>query len=252
MLTLRLSHVSQVKRPALTFLAATLMSAQSFAATVTTTIDPFTTGQLVFTNNGSISNTQAGTSIGGYRTLVLNSLDPSAVPTFLGVDDTTQQLILDSPPGVTPTFEVIWGGVDGTNGLGGVAFGDGNPLDLLTSVLTFSLAATDQPNNFTWSFIDTATNTATYTGSFPAHSATDPSLPYSISLNSFANATNINWNAIDFIVFAGGGATSVDMTLDAPIQVSATSVPEPGTWALLVTGLAATTFVLRRQARRGR
>lgn len=230
------------------------MALPAFAAQVTNVIDPFTTVQLINTNNATLTNTVPATSIGGYRTLVLATSggDPLFGSTILGVDDTSQQLILNTPAAATPSFQVIWGGEGGTNGLGGVAFGGGQPLDLFTSVLSFALGSTDQPNDFTWSFTDTSSNTATYTATFPVHSSVDPPLAYNITLDSFANATGIDWNAIDLISFSGGDASGVDMTALAPFQVVASTVPEPGTWALLAAGLAATTLVLRRRSPRGR
>jgi len=236
----------------LSILLATAGSLNLHAAQVTTVIDPFTTFQLVSTNNNTVTNTVPATSIGNYRTLVLETVGGGSFNTFLGVDDTSQQLILNTPANALPFFQVIWGGINGTSGLGGVDFGAGQPLDLLGSVLSFSLGSSDQPNNFTWTFTDTSSNTASYAGNFPAHSSTNPSLPYNIALDSFGNASSINWNAIDFIVFSGGGTSGVDMTLDAPIQLVASTVPEPGTWALLATGLAVTSLVLRRKARRSR
>jgi hypothetical protein len=236
----------------LSILLATAGSLNLHAAQVTTVIDPFTTSQQIVTNNTTATNTIAATSIGNYRTLVLGTPGASVVPTFFYVDDSTQTLSLDTPLGITPSFQIIWGGEGGTNGLGGVALGGGQPLDLLTSLLSFPLAATDQSSDFTWSFTDTATNTATYTGNFPAHSSTNPVLPFNIALDSFNNASGIDWNAIDFIVFSGGGTASLDMTLAAPIQLVASTVPEPGTWALLATGLGLTALVLRRKVRRCR
>lgn len=244
-----------MKRPTLTLLAATLLVSQTFAATVTNIIiDPFTTTQLISTNNATETNTVPATSIGGFRTLVLSTTggDPFFGSTILGVDSTSQQLILNTPAAATPSFQVIWAGEGGTNGLGGVAFGNGQPLDLFTSVLSFSLGSTDQPNNFTWSFTDTNNNTATYTSTFPVHSSGDAPLPFDITLDSFANATNIDWNAIDVISFSGGNASGLDMTAIAPFQVVASTVPEPGTWALLASGLAVTALVLRRRSRRSR
>jgi hypothetical protein len=249
---LHVNHLSHVKRSALTLLASALLASQTFAATVTNIIDPFTTVQLISTNNATVTNTVAATSIGGFRTLILSTSggDPLFGSTILGVDDTSQQLILNTPAAATPSFQVIWGGEGGTNGLGGVAFGGGQPLDLFTSVLSFSLGSTDQPNDFTWSFTDTNNNTATYTSTFPVHSSGDAPLPFNITLDSFANATNIDWNAIDIISFSGGNASGVDMTAIAPFQVVASTVPEPGTWALLASGLAVTALVLRRRSRR--
>lgn len=241
-----------MQRHALILSAALFSASSAFAVPVTNVIDAFTTEQFISTNNGSVSETIVAASIGGYRTLELNAPGASGFPTFLSVGDTPQQLGLDTPLGITSSYQVTWGGAGGTSGLGGFDFGAGQPLDLLTSVLSFSLAFADQSSNFSWSFTDTASNTATYNGIFPAHSATDPALPVTISLDDFSNAAGVNWNAIDFIVLSGGGTASLDIALGAPIELVASTVPEPGTWALFATGLALTTLVLRRQARRNR
>lgn len=238
-------------RPALFLTAlALLFCARVHAVLVTNLIDPFTTFQIVATNNATVTNTVAATSIGGFRTLILSSTGGSTnVNTILGIDNTSQELILNAPPGATPSFDILWAGAGGTNGLGGFDFGAGQPLDLLTSILSFALTSTDQANDFTWTFTDSLNNSATYTGSFPALAATNPPLPFNISLASFANAGSINWNAINSINFSGGDASGVDMTAAAPFQVVASTVPEPGTWALLATGLALTALALRRKAK---
>jgi hypothetical protein len=167
--------------------------------------------------------------------------------TSLFISSTTQRLTLNTPVDSTPSFQIKWGGANGNTGLA-ADFGAGQPLDLFTSYLSFSLRGTDISSDFAWQFTDSVGNTATYNGSFPIHSSTSPALPFVISLDSFANAGAVNWNAIDYIVFSGGGQEDLDMTVNAPFQVVASTVPEPGTWALFVTGLAVTTFVLRRRA----
>ena len=232
-------------------MAATFLASPTFADQVTNIIDPFTTIQLISTNNGTLTETAPATSIGGYRTLVLSTFGGSAsFATILGVDNASQQLILNTPANATPSFQIIWGGAGGTSGLGGFKFGEGQPLDLFTSVLSFALGSTDQPSDFTWTFTDTLSNTATYTSSFPAHSSLDPALPFEITLDSFVNATGIDWNSIEFISFSGGNASGVDMTVIAPFQVVASTVPEPGTWALLATGAAAVGLAIRRRTLR--
>ena len=231
---------------AIAFLAGNLHAAQ-----VTHVIDPFTTFQIVATNNATVTNTVAATNtVGGFRTMILTSTGGSTnVNTIFGVDNAAKELILNTPANATPRFNILWGGAGGTSGLGGYDFGSGQPLDLLTSILSFTLTSTDQANDFTWTFTDTNSISATYTGTFPALAATNPPLPFNIALSLFTNAGGINWNAINFISFSGGDASGVDMTAAAPFQVIATTVPEPSTWALLTTGLLLITFVARRKAK---
>jgi hypothetical protein len=237
-----------MKRKALPLLFAVVLAASTQASIFKTNlIDPFTTFQIISTNNATVTNTVAATSIGGFRTLILSTPGASLIPTVLGVDDTVQEFVLNSPTGITPSFEVLWGGAGGTNGLGGVAFGDGLNLDLGASFLSFGLGFADQPSSYTWKFTDTANNSATYTGTFPQLQPPNPPLTNNISLNSFSNAAGIDWNAIDFISFSGGNVASVDINGIAPFEVIA-SVPEPGTWALLATGLGLTALALRRKA----
>lgn len=219
------------------------------AATVTNTIDGLTTLQSLSAENSSTNNTVASAAaIGGFRTVTLTSTgnDPG-LPTTLSVSALNTRMALSTPEGPTPTFQLLWGGADGTSGLGGINFGSGQPIDLFTSFLSFSLRSTDQPSNFTWDFTDTSNNTASYTGTFPAHSSASPPLSFNIRLNDFSNSGSINWSAIDFIAFSGGGVTGMDMSVPAPFQVIASTVPEPGTWALLVTGFGIAALALRRR-----
>lgn len=219
------------------------------AATVTNTIDGLTTFQSLSAENSSTNNTVASAAaIGGFRTVTLTSTgnDPG-FPTTLSVSAANTRMTLNTPEGPTPTFRMLWGGAGGTNGLGGINFGAGQPLDLFTSFLSFSLRSTDQESNFTWDFTDTNNTTASYTGTFPVHSSTNPPLSFNIRLNDFSNSASINWSAIDFISFSGGGATGMDMSIPAPFQVIGSSVPEPSTWMLLVTGLGVAALALRRR-----
>ena len=239
-----------MKNFSLTLLAtALLLAAPARSAQVTNIIDDFRTSQLISTNNGSATNTvTTASAIGGFRTMSLTTAGANlGENTSLFVSSATQRLTLNTPVDSTPNFQLKWGGANGNTGLG-ADFGDGQSLDLLTSFLSFSLRGTDISSSFTWQFIDSTGLTATYNGNFPVHSSTSPALPIVISFDSFANASSVNWNAIDYIVFSGGGQEDLDMTINAPFQVVASTVPEPGTWALFVAGLAVATFVLRRRA----
>jgi hypothetical protein len=240
-----------MKRPALTLLVATLMSSQSFAATVTNLIDSFTTSQSISTNNASSTNTVSSAgAIGGFRTLSLTTSGGNlSENTSIFVSSASQRLTLNTPVDATANFQLTWGGAGGNTGLG-ADFGAGQPLDLTTSLLSFSLRSTDLSSNFTWQFIDNLGITASYGGSFPPHSSGSPALPFSITLDSFANSGAVNWNAIDYIIFSGGGVEDLDMTVNAPFQVVASTVPEPGTWVLLISGLAVTAVALHRRASR--
>jgi hypothetical protein len=230
---------------------ALLLAASARSAQVTNTIDDFRTSQLISTNNASATNTiTAPSAIGGFRTMSLTTAgDNLDENTSLFVSSGTQRLTLNTPVDSTPNFRLKWGGANGNTGLA-ADFGEGQPLDLFTSYLSFSLRGTDLTSDFAWQFIDSAGNTATYNGSLPVHSNTSPALPFAISFDLFANASAVNWNAIDYIVFSGGGKEDLDMTINAPFQVVASTVPEPGTWALFVAGFAVATFVLRRRAAR--
>lgn len=240
-----------MKRLTLTLLAATLFSAQSFAASVTNLIDSFTTSQSVATNNASVTNTVASAgAIGGFRTLSLTTSGGNVSEnTSIFVSATTQRLTLNTPVDAISNFQLKWGGAGGNTGLG-ADFGAGQALDLTTSFLSFSLRSTDLSSNFTWQFIDNLGITASYGGTFSPQSTNSPPFPFSIGLDSFANSGAVNWNAIDYIIFSGGGVEDLDMTLNAPFQVVASTVPEPGTWALLISGLAVTAVALRRRASR--
>ena len=243
-----------MKRPILTLLVATSLAASTYAVQVTTVIDEFTQAQYLDVNNATETNTTTPPSdsiLGGYRTAILGSVGGSSSSGLAALevfpDDKT--LTLTSGNAANASFQLIWGGLGGTNGLGGIQLGNGDPLDLLASFLSFSLQTADLPSGFTWSFTDVSSVTATYVGSFPD---SDSPVPFNIPLASFADADTIDWNAIDLITFSGGNVTALDLTVDAPFQVVASTVPEPGTFALLITGLAAAGVYVRRRRNRAR
>jgi len=219
------------------------------AAQVTNTIDSLTTAQTLQAENTTTTNTvTAPGAIGGFRTAVLFSAgNNQGEPTGIAVSTGTQRMSLATPEGAISTFQLLWGGANGTAGLGGIDFGAGQPLDLLTSALSFSLRSTDQASDFTWTFTDTLNNSASYTGTFAVHSSASPPLNYNILLSSFSNSSAVNWNSIDFIVFSGGGVDGLDMSIPAPFGVVATTVPEPSTWLLFASGLLLAVIALRRR-----
>ena len=211
--------------------------------------------QVIATNNATVTNTVAtATAIGGFRTLELSTSggNPFFGPTILGVDGTAGDFLLSTPAGALSTFVLKWGGTNGTAGLGGVDLTGGFPsFTLDTTLLTFDLTYSDQPNNFTWTFTDTSANVATYTGSFPTLiSPPNPAIPYAISLASFTGGGIVDWTSINFITLSGGGLTSLDMTLASPIAVVA-GVPEPGTWAAAALLLVTAVYIRWRRARGG-
>lgn len=233
--------------------AILLIAAPNFSsAAVITYIDLFTDVQTVNAlNSTTVDTTTAANALGGFRTITLTAAgnDPGGLPNQLRVTTSPPQgprLILTTQAESTPTFEVKWGGANGTAGLGGVNLtlpGFGLP----ATMLNFSLRTADLANNFTWSFTDTATNTATYTGSFPVKTTANPALEYAISLASFANAGAVNWSSINFITLSGGGITDLDLTLNTPITIAA--VPEPGTWAAAGLLVLAAAYIRWRRSR---
>jgi len=221
-------------------LAGTFAQAQI----VTNVIDSFTTAQTLSVVSGyGTSTIAAAGAIGGYRTFTLNVANTDEEPVTLISSTNSRRLNLNSPTGATADFTVTWGGLGGTNGLGGVDLLGGNPTASQSS-LKFNLRSTDWPSTFTWSFTDTLSQTATYSGTFQQHAATSPQVAYDIALTSFTGS--INWKSINFITLSGGGVAELDLSLSAlnvPLSIQTTAmapVPEPGTWAAaaLLAGVA--------------
>jgi hypothetical protein len=227
-----------------------LVAASAHAQIVTNTIDAFTTTQSITLVNGTTSDTTAAAgALGGYRTLSLNVANSGAPAgsTFYVFGGT---LGLSTPPAATANYSVKWGGLGGTNGLGGIDLIAGNATPDQSN-LKFNLKEADFSSSFTWAFTDTLSQTASYTGTFPVEAAGAPDLAFSIALSSFTGA--INWNSINFITLSGGGVANLDLVLSAPITMETTMmapVPEPGTWAAaaLLAGLAGFIHWRRRRA----
>jgi hypothetical protein len=230
-----------------------LVAASAHAQIVTNTIDAFSNGQSRRVLDGTVSNTVlAAGAIGGYRSMTLTAVNPDEFgnDAQLTVSPTEKLLRLSTPSGATANFTIKWGGLGGTNGLGGIDLIAGNATPNQSN-LKFNLRLADFSSSFTWAFTDTLSQTASYTGTFPVEAGTAPDLAFSIALSSFTGA--INWNSINFITLSGGGADNLDLDLSAPITMETTMmapVPEPGTWAAaaLLAGLAGFIHWRRRRA----
>ena len=219
------------------------------AAQVTNVIDNFTDSQAIAATNATISETiSAGGALGGFRTMNLVSTNGAGNRVRVATN-APNRLAFDSTSESTGRFEVIWGGANGTAGLGGIDFGAGQSIDTAISTLNFSLRIADFTNSFTWKFTDTNAVVATYTGFFPTNTSTDPAVPFAITLDSFTNFNAVNWNAIDFISLSGGDVPELDLQILSSVQVI-TTVPEPKTWLLL--GLAGLAVAITARSRSGR
>ena len=228
-------------------------------ATVVTYIDLFNTTQVITTNNATVSTTVSSAgAIGGYRTMTLNTLggDPPEAPpaTIISVSAANQRFTLSTPAEATSSFELKWGGLNGTAGLGGIDLRGGiasTNFSLTSSTVNFALRSADQSSSYTWTFTDTSSNIASYTGSLPAHSAANPAVPYAISLASFSGSGIIDWGSINFITLSGGGL-ELDLSLPAlpnSFSVTAQPIPEPGTWAAAGLLLIAAGYIRWRRSR---
>lgn len=241
----------------LTLLVA-LCLAPNTKASVITYIDLFTTTQTANALNSTATNTVAATgAVGGFRTFTLNSTgnDPDLPQSAMRVSTNAPigpRFSLSTPTDATTSFEIKWGGANGTAGLGGIDFRGGiaaTNFSLASSTLNFSLRSADVAGTpYTWSFVDTANNIASYSSTFPVHSQTNPALSYAISLASFSGSGIVDWSSINFITLSGGGL-DLDLSLNTPVSVTAAPIPEPGTWAvgaLLLGGAAYTVWRRRR------
>ena len=212
-------------------------------------IDALTTSQAVSVFAGTQTNTTpAPGAIGGYRTMkILSGGNPDVTSTLNVSSGTTNLLNLSSPTNATVSFEVIWGGANGTAGLGGVDITSGWP-DLAGSALQFKQRSADFASNFTWTFTDTATKTSSYTGVLPVKSNSTAATQFTIPFSSFASQSGFEWTSINFIRLVGGNVVELDFSLTAPMQI--VTVPEPGTVVLGAIGLILSGIV--RGARRSR
>ena len=231
------------------------LSVPTADAAVVTYIDLFNTSQQISTNNATVTNTvtSAG-AIGGFRTLTLSTSggDPEFPQnSTVTVSTNTKRFTLSTPADTISNFEIKWGGAGGTSGFGPVDFTDalGTNFSLSKSTLNFALRSADQANPFTWTFTDVSNNTATYAGTFPIHSSTNPALPYALSLASFSGSGVIDWKSINFISLAGGGIVDLDMGIFAPISVTARPIPEPGTWVAAGLLLLTAGYIRWRRSR---
>jgi MYXO-CTERM domain-containing protein len=230
-------------------------SAAASRSAVVTYIDLFTTTQTLAALSSTTTNTVVSTNaIGGYRTFTLSSVDndPELGNTIMRVSTNAPigpRFGLSTPLDATSSFEIKWGGANGTAGLGGVDLrgGLGTNFVLANSSLNFLLRSADMPSSYSWTFIDTSSNVASYSSAFPSHSSTNPAISYAISLASFTGSGIVDWSSINFITLSGGGL-ELDLSMSVPISVTA-AVPEPGTWAagILLASVAAYTAWRRRR-----
>lgn len=245
-------------RASLGLLAAAIFAAvgsTSGNAAVVTYIDLFNTAQQISTNNAVVTNTVSSAgAIGGFRTLTLNTSggDPEFPQnSTITVSSGTQRFTLSTPADTVSNFEIKWGGASGTSGFGPVDFTGalGTNFSLPKSTLNFALRSADQANSYTWTFTDMANNVASYTGTFPIHSSTNPALPYALSLASFGGSGIVDWTSINFITLAGGGVVDLDMGIFAPISITAQPIPEPGTWVAAGLLLLTAGYIRWRRSR---
>lgn len=236
---------------ALAVVALLLVAGPRAEALVVTYIDLLDTTQLVATNNATVTDTIASAnSIGGFRTISLTTSggNPIFGPSVFGVDGSAQEVLLSTPSNHIPFYELKWGGAGGTAGLGGVDVTGGAPYFTLgNTFVNFSLIAADVPSSFTWTFTDTSTNVATYSGTIAPHSSANPAIEYAVGLASFSGAGSIDWSSINFISLSGGGPVSLDLSFGAPISVAV--VPEPGTWAAAGLLLLTAVYIRWRRSR---
>ena len=240
----------------LTALLATF--AHQAHAGVVTYIDLLDQDQLVEARRSTATNTVTTTStvassnsIGGFRTMAVSITSTNGstnTPTSFEVAAGTAAL--NSPNNHIPRYELKWGGIGGTNGLGGVDITGGTPnFTLANTLVQFSLITSDSTNNtFTWKFTDTANNVATYVSSFPENVDPNPAINYSIALTSFVGAGLVNWQSINFISLSGVGRAGYDVSFGAPFSVAA-GVPEPGTWAAAGLLVLSALYVRWRRSR---
>jgi hypothetical protein len=252
---------SRLPAVTLTILAALSLAGFSAAnAAVITYIDLFDQDQFLdvkrstATNSVSKTDTVASSnSIGGYRTMFLGITAPvgstNALTTF---EVTSGTAALASPNSHIPTYELKWGGSDGSTGFAPVDFkgGLGTNFSLVKSTLNFTLLDADQNSPFTWTFRDTSNVTATYSGILS--NTVSPGIGYAISLASFTQSPLsplFDWSSINFISLSGGGIASLDVTFSGAMSVTAQPIPEPGTWAAAGLLLLTAGYIRWRRSR---
>jgi len=246
---------SRLPAAALTITAALFFAGLPVAhAAVVTYIDLFNNLQNVPAENQTVTNSiSASGAIGTNRTFTVSSVgNEESIPNRLRVaTNAGPRLILTTDPGTTATFEVTWGGLNGTSGLGGIDFtgGFGTNFSLIGSTFNFSLLSSTHTNAYTWRFTDTSSNVAEFAQALPIRSGTNPAILYSISLASFNNSSLVNWSAINFISLSGGGIDDLDVTITGPAYVTAAPIPEPGTWAAAGLLLLTAVYIRWRRSR---
>lgn len=162
-----------------------------------------------------------------------NALGLNAVPTGWAVTEGTVDII-----GADDFYDFIPGSgryidLDGSAGKAGVLSRSFAVKSGHTYVATFDLAG-NQRNNFVESV---AVNFGSAAGAF--------SLGQNAGWTTYGLSFVAANSGMASVTFSNAGGDNIGMLLD---NVKVTSVPEPGTYALLLAGLVAVGFVARRRA----
>ena len=239
-------------------IAALALAATSLASTATVLIDDFNTGAATFTNAGLFESTsaQAGSMVGGGRfdgLLCYFACDYNA-PYQATLAVGSGSLNVTPPPEGLATTRVLWGQVFangngfpfaplGLNLAGHGAFElqfGAVSADLLVQFVVVSAAGQSV-------YSPVLNNPGVVLHAAPAQTLT---LPFSafVGVADFSQVTGLA------LVLGGnnGHGTEAAMASFALDQVVATAVPEPGSWALWMTGLAGVAALRGRQTSRQR
>lgn len=220
-------------------------------------ISPFNADQQVLVSGTpagpktSFNHAVAATSIGGFRTIVLNRLGPANTRATLTADSNVTQsgfFTFSSPAGVTGSAELQFDGNDNSvaidpNGLGGVDITEGG----LDTGFLFRMVA-DMAAPLTITAYSGAGNVSTASVLFPVNGTFTPVLVYvpftAFGVVSGSGADFASIGALSFLI-DGSNSPSLDAQIDFITTVR--SVPEPGSLALGMIGAGASVLLVRRK-----